>query len=313
MKRKVIQIADSTQLVSIPRKWGIAHNLKKGDELEVKEEGNTLIISTGKIAEAGTVEVDVTGMERDTLMFLVRALYKNGYDEVVLNFKNNKTKNLRTGESSSTMEIISKEVSRLNGMEIFKQKPNQCTIRSLSDESSKVFDTMLRRVFILTLEAIDDLRKGFKEGDDVLLESIQQKHDTITRFVVYSQRLLHKLGDPKHRRTDVLYHILEVIDELMDLIKFSARDLLKYKISPSKRSIKIYDKVHESFELYYKLFYHFNIGLVTQINTNRYEILNMLVKSANILHKKELMVLTNMEQVTEKILNLTVSTMSFKH
>ncbi|MBN2112010.1 hypothetical protein JW707_02815, partial [Candidatus Woesearchaeota archaeon] len=311
--RKVIQIADSTQLISLPRKWAVAHNLKKGDELEVMEEGSLLMISTGKVAEIGSAEVDVTGMERDTLMFLVRSLYKNGYDEITLNFKNNKTKNLRTGETLSTMEVITKEVSRLNGMEIFTQKPNSCTIKSLSDESSKVFDTMLRRVFILTLEAIGDLRAGFKSYDEPLLESIQQKHDTITRFLVYSQRLLHKVGDPKHRRIDVLYHILEVIDELMDLIKFTARDLLKYKIKASKNSMIIYDRIYESFEAYYKLFYNFSINDVTKINMNRYEILNMLVKSANVLPRKEIMVLTNMEQVIEKIMNLTVSTMAFNN
>lgn len=313
MRRKVIQIANSTQLVSLPRKWTLERGIKKGDELEVTEEGNRLTISTGKIAETGNVAVDVTGMERDTLMFLIRALYKNGYDEIILTFKNNKTKNLRTGDMLNIMDVISKEVSRLNGMEIFAQNSDKCIIKSLSDESSKVFDTMLRRVFILTLEAIGDLREGFKGGNVAMLESIQHKHDTITRFIVYSQRLLHKVGDPKHRRKEVLYHILEVIDELMDHIKFSARDLLKYKIKASKQSLKIHDGIYESFELFYKLFYHFNIDGVTKINTNRYDILNMLVKSANVLPRKELMVLTSMEQVLEKIMNLTVSAMSFKH
>ena len=30
MKRKVIQIANSTQLISLPRKWVLDHNIKKG-------------------------------------------------------------------------------------------------------------------------------------------------------------------------------------------------------------------------------------------------------------------------------------------
>lgn len=236
MKRKIIQIANSTQLISIPRKWGIAHNLKKGEELEVKEEGNTLLISTGNAAETGSVEVDVTSLDRDSLMFLIRALYKNGYDEIIINFNKNRVKNIRTGETMNTMDVITKEVSRLNGMEVFNQKESKCILKSLSEDSSKVFDTILRRVFILTLEAIGDLRDGFRDGNINLLESIQLKHDTITRFTNYSQRLLHKVGDPKHRRTDTLYHIIEVIDELMDIVKFSARDLVKTKIKASKQS-----------------------------------------------------------------------------
>jgi len=118
MKRKVIQIAGSTQLVSLPRKWSIEHNLMKGDELEVEEEGNTLLVSTGKAVDSGSVEVDVSSLDRDSLMFLIRALYKNGYDEIILNFKNSRVYSLRDSADMGIMDVIAKEVSRLNGMEI---------------------------------------------------------------------------------------------------------------------------------------------------------------------------------------------------
>jgi len=313
MKRKVIQIANSTQLISLPRKWSLAHNIKKGEELEVKEEGNVLMISTGNVSETGSVEVDVSNLDRDSLMFLIRALYKNGYDEIILNFSNSKVKNVRTKQNVNTVDIIMREVSRLNGMELFNQKENRCVLKSLSEDSSKVFDTILRRVFILTQEAIEDLRDGFRDNNIALLESIQSKHDTITRFTNYTQRLLHKVGDPKHRRTDTLYHILEVIDELMDIIKYNARDILKLNIKASKQSVKIYDKIVESFGDYYRLFYSFNLKEIARINETRYNLVEMLLKTAAVLPKKELMILTHMEQVLEKIMNLVVSTMSFRH
>ena len=47
MKRKVIQIAESTQLVSLPRKWALKYGVKKGDEVDVLEEGNKIVVSTG--------------------------------------------------------------------------------------------------------------------------------------------------------------------------------------------------------------------------------------------------------------------------
>ena len=46
IKRRVIQIANSTQLISLPRKWTIQHNIKKGDELDVQEDGSKIILST---------------------------------------------------------------------------------------------------------------------------------------------------------------------------------------------------------------------------------------------------------------------------
>jgi len=48
MRRKVIQIADSTQLVSLPRKWALKHGIKKGDELNIEEKGSELLVSVEK-------------------------------------------------------------------------------------------------------------------------------------------------------------------------------------------------------------------------------------------------------------------------
>ena len=73
MQRKVIQIADSTQLVSIPRQWGRKYNIKKGDELEVTEKDNTLEISTKKINQESEITLDVTGIDRTSLIYAVRS------------------------------------------------------------------------------------------------------------------------------------------------------------------------------------------------------------------------------------------------
>ena len=48
MKRKVIQIADSTQLISLPRKWALKYGIKKGDELDVEEQGSNVLVSTSR-------------------------------------------------------------------------------------------------------------------------------------------------------------------------------------------------------------------------------------------------------------------------
>ena len=72
MRRKVLQIAESTQLISLPRKWTLKYNIQKGDELEVEENGNKIQISTEKVQEPGNIEVDITGLDRDSFMFLIK-------------------------------------------------------------------------------------------------------------------------------------------------------------------------------------------------------------------------------------------------
>ena len=69
MRRKVIQIANSTQLISLPRKWSLQFNIKKGDELEVEEQGSKLSIAAKEQAtNLSTVEVNVDNLDKDSLI-----------------------------------------------------------------------------------------------------------------------------------------------------------------------------------------------------------------------------------------------------
>ncbi len=73
MKRKIIQIADSTQLVSLPRKWCKRLNLRKGDEIDIQEKVNPLIVSTQGNREGEKVEFDVERGEKGPRATNVRA------------------------------------------------------------------------------------------------------------------------------------------------------------------------------------------------------------------------------------------------
>ena len=124
MKRKVIQIADSTQLVSLPRKWAIRYNIKKGDEVEVEEQGNKLLIGTEKTHDIGSIEVDISSLDRDSFMFLIRILYIRGYNEIKLTFNNPLADHHRIGKKVKVISEIHNEVNRLTGIEVIQQKEN---------------------------------------------------------------------------------------------------------------------------------------------------------------------------------------------
>src|SRR3989338_6218480 len=98
MKRKVIQIADSTQLVSIPRQWSKKYNVKKGDELEVTEKDNVLEISTEKKTNLLEIELDITGLDKTTLVYAIRSAYCRGFDVIKVRFGNKTAHHYRTNE-----------------------------------------------------------------------------------------------------------------------------------------------------------------------------------------------------------------------
>ena len=54
VQRKVIQIAESTQLISLPRKWAVKHNIKKGDDaMSLTFEQQSTLFLYDKLARKG--------------------------------------------------------------------------------------------------------------------------------------------------------------------------------------------------------------------------------------------------------------------
>ena len=339
MKRKVIQIGESTQLVSLPRQWALKNGVKKGDEMEIEENGSKLVLMCHRNMEPSKVTVDATGLDRDSLMFFIRALYKNGHDDITVMFKKKECENQRLGTKVPVLDVIRQEVSRLNGLEVFTQKADHCVIRTISEDTMKVFETMLRRIFLLAGEAIGEMIDGLEKGDPMLLSGIQGKHDLVTKFVSYCQRLLNKSTTFNYARTSLLYLVLDCIDAMMDFVKYNARVALDWDKNasitargtrvqplaktpdassatmenrPSAETIEICRIIHSAYTECYALFYTFDIVKIASLNQRRHTLLQKIEAAQRSVKKRDLAFITNMEQVADYILRITNARVSLE-
>ena len=85
MKRKIIQLAGRTYVVSLPAEWIKKYNVKKGSEVDLEESGNKVIVTTSSELVSDKVSVDLTNSLPMTKRIL-GALYKSGYDEIHATF-----------------------------------------------------------------------------------------------------------------------------------------------------------------------------------------------------------------------------------
>ena len=81
MKRKINRVGPATYTVSLPKKWVEEQKLKKGDEIEVEERGNTVVVSSSKNPVAKRAKVHVIP-HKATLIRTIYHCYKNGLDEL---------------------------------------------------------------------------------------------------------------------------------------------------------------------------------------------------------------------------------------
>ena len=313
IRRSVIQIANSTQLISLPRRWSLKYNIKKGDELEVEEDGSRLLIGTDKTQELGDIEVDITGLDPDSFMFLIRILYIRGYNEIKLIFNESVIEHPRIGKKVNVISEIHREINRLTGIEIIQQRENFCILKVLSESSIKEFDLILRRIFLLIMDASNDLIHGARKGDRYLVESMEEKHNTITKFMANNLRLLNKSGHPNHKNTSLYYHIIESLDNVNDILKESARDIVESNIKISKNCENILVRINDSLQDFHKLFYKFDFKLIEKLSSNRYKILDDIKLFSKKLSKDEILLVMNMERIVEKILDLKISRMALEY
>ena len=162
MKRKVNLVGPSTLTVSLPSKWVKKTSLKKGDEINLEEEGNRLIISSGINSSSKKIEIDITNMSTSSVWRMVRALYIIGYTQITVNFDNPYIINTASRriftddpEKLETYRFLRNLADRLNTLEVMEHSTNKIVLKETSKISFDDFDLYLKRI----LKVLDTITK----------------------------------------------------------------------------------------------------------------------------------------------------------
>ena len=296
MKRKVIQIAESTQLVSLPRKWAVQYGIKKGDELEVEEQGNRIMVSTERGLQTEILQLDVSHFE---LMIprCIHALYKRGVDELKLTFQNE-------AQLAAIQKSLGKETV---GFEIIEQGPNYCVVKNVSGDLEE-FDQVLRRTFLLLITMADEGLRALKEKNSAAFTNIIPLEESNNRFTTTCRRFLNKRGYQKFPKVGPVYFIVEGLEKLADQYKYlyqyiETLDLKKTKIH--ERTIKYFEQTNEMLRLFYTVYYKFDSDKIAALGAMR----KALVKEWYTLYKAagkntpDLIILHNLIILVQEIFN----------
>lgn len=300
--RKLIGFGKTSYVVSLPKKWVNKLNLKKGDIIGMEEVGKTVVL-TPKVEkdqekEEKSIEYDITGVDRTSVLHAVRSAYKLGYDEIKLNFATPLAKYFRLKKEPKVISLVHEEVNRLVGVEVVQQKENFCVIKSLSEPSTKEFDNALRKVFLILNDVTADLIEAINKKDSVLLETVEEKHDSVTKFISYCLRLINKRnqGGPKDL---LLYHIISLLDKVMDIIKYSARDINKIGNKLKKDTIRILEQIGSTITGHYDLFYKFDFSKAFNLYETRDMVIREIIGLSKNHPRKELLILEKSAAILE--------------
>jgi len=247
MKRKVSQIGPATLMVSLPAKWARKYGIKKGNEIDIEEDGNKLVIG-GKGEKTKRLTIDVSG-SRFMLGRVIGAAYKAGYHELEITFS-----------SPEEYEIIQKELNKsLAGFEIVRMSKNHLMIKELSELKIGEFDKVFRRLFLFLLDTVQEGEKAIENNDENALGTLVLRDLNLNKLCDYCRRALNIMDASDTKKITSHYALVEQLEKIGDMYKAIFNLIINDKINVSKHSLKSYLKLNQYLKKFHDLYYDFNL------------------------------------------------------
>jgi len=241
--RKVMQMSNSSFIVTLPKDWADFNGLIKGDLINFEESGNDLIIKSKKEKET-EVKLDLTDMSYDLVWRHLVCAYRKGATKVIVKYGSKENLN-------HAMEFV----RDLMGWAIVKKDKEKIIIQDLISVEKTDFDDAFKRVFLLVLNMSEEILEGLSKQDEAILENVPYSDYNINKFTNLCLRILN-LKSANYSKNNSLYKIISTLEEIGDEYRKLA---IFYK--PGKLSdelVNFFERINILLKDYYEMFYNFN-------------------------------------------------------
>ena len=247
MKRKIVKQGTATMTVSLPSSWIKKNSLSNGDDIDVEEVHNGLVINTAnaKIGNVFSFHSSTKGIM--TARTIVGA-YCLGYDEIDVKFSD-----------PSVFKKVQDAVSELIGFEIINQTKSGCVIKELTGITEKEFSPVFRRFFRIVVDIFDEGLDAIKNKDKAAIESLILRDKDVNKFCNLSIRYLNKSGADSNEMTSTYIVICYSLEDISDYFKEILKLCLTENIS--KKDLDLISDVVNLFKLAYDFTFKLDEGI----------------------------------------------------
>jgi phosphate uptake regulator len=286
MKRKIIKQGHNTLTVTLPADWANRMKLGAGDEIDLSEKGNSLSLTTEKKDESKSAEIDINGMDILTMWKYFMAVYREGYDEVIVRFEPDSVYEspykYYTQHSFdpkyekvklSHFELISEFARRFIGFEIVEHKRNYCILRDMGKISPKEFDSSLRRIFLLIQEMGEELMNSITKNNVKILMRTHEIDVSVDKFHDYTIRVMNKTLCVPEKKVPLIFATLYLLELLGDEFKNTTKHIIMEEKDVHLENLKsLTSMVVQQFNSFYDVYYKFAKEKVVEMSARDKEV-----------------------------------------
>ncbi len=163
--RRIQKTGGSTYTLSLPKNW-VEKRLKKGDAVQIIEQGSELLISCGGPAEKQTAMLSLESNEPKLVRELI-AHYVEGFDKFIVN------------APKASHNAIKKQVKqRIPGLEAIEENNTSLVFQNLLTHTEISFHATLKRLDFLTQSLLEKITEQNKISEQQNKISEQQNKNT---------------------------------------------------------------------------------------------------------------------------------------
>ena len=269
MTRKIIKIADKTFAMTLPNEWLRKFDLGKGDELDVNEQNDKLVVSTEKSYKQQKIHVDLEDMDERTIRWYLSALHKYGYDEIEIRYHN-----------KEKLRLIQELLKNLyTGFNILQETESVVILKSIAKENEEEFENTLRRAFRVTIAMGEELLTAIKAKNIEEIREIKKKELVNNQLTNFCERILNKRGYNDFKKNSFLYVIIWNLEKVCDNYKYICDLLLDGRKFPKDGVgdvLNIFHEANEYLDGYYNLFYEFDGKKLNELSRKKQQIFSKI-------------------------------------
>jgi len=249
MKRKVIKQGNNTLTITLPKKWSEKYDVISGQEIDVEESDNSLIITSGKKVTQKPLLIDK--MNVNHCRSYISNAYKLGYDEIRVRFS-----------SPSDLVSIQETVDKLMGFEIISNTKDSCVIKAIATIHKEEFSSMMKKAYQLNLVMFEMIQDDVKNNSLVNLLTIEQYNLKVISFTDFCRRLINKHGILNERADKSLYTVLLKINYVSTVMRDVYRYISKKKLKISNFSKQLLKNTENMYRTCFEGYFSSKLDLV---------------------------------------------------
>lgn len=206
MKRRVIKQGNNTLTITLPRDWCDRFAVKAGDELQLDESKQRLVVSKEASSGSREIKVDIPKDAKWHRLYLVKP-YIQGYDKIHVTFHDRKI-----------LEGIQRMTTFLIGFEITAQGEKHCTLSNIANGIETEFDGMHTRLHHMAADMLETCADIIEKKDYERLSSLRTGEETANRLMMFCRRMINKMQLEQHEISS-FYTIDCQIEAITDFVR----------------------------------------------------------------------------------------------